>query len=352
MRGQRKLRWIGISVTLSVFLALTAGVGAAENKVTLAFDWLTYAKMAPFYVAAEKGWYKAENLDVKMVRGFGSMGTAQRVGAGQGEFGMSPLTDTIESRTRGNKIKTVSIFFHNTAACVMYIKGKGINKPKDLEGRTIGGPLPTDSWILFPLFAKAQGIDLSKIKHINMRPGDVYGALAGNVVDSIHGWITTRSGVIRGLKQKGMTRDDLGVFMYAQGGVSIYSQDIVVHENLIKKNPGLVRRMVWAINRAKVWTIENPKEALEAFWRVKPDLKATSADANRDELEVTIDMFRDDLVGKYGQSFPVRAKVLATQKAFTSAKNLPVEPVDNIYTDQFFKGMPKKYMFPKRWGKL
>ncbi|MFQ5911880.1 MAG: ABC transporter substrate-binding protein [Nitrospinota bacterium] len=352
MNRDRKLWGVVVPAALVFLWVLSAGVAGAADKVTLAFDWLTYAKMAPFYVAEAKGIYKAENLKVKMVRGFGSMDTAKRVGAGQVEFGMSTLTDTIESRTRGNKIKTVSIFFHNTAACVMYVKGKGINKPKDLEGRTVGGPLATDSWVLFPLFAKAQGINLSKIKHINMRPSDVYGALAGNVVDSIHGWITTRSGVLRNLKQKGKTADDLGIFMYAQGGVSIYSQDIVVREDMIAKKPDLVRRMVRAINRAKVWTIENPKEALETFWKVKPELKATSAEANRDELEVTIAMFKDDLVGKYGQGFPVRDKVISTQDAFTSAKNLPKEPVDNIYTDEFFKGMSKADLFPKKWGQL
>ncbi|MDP6484381.1 MAG: ABC transporter substrate-binding protein, partial [Nitrospinota bacterium] len=70
--------------------------------------------MAPFYVGKEQGFYKAENLQVKMVRGFGSIDTAKRVGAKQVEFGMSTLTDTIEIRTRGSKVKTVWIYFHDT----------------------------------------------------------------------------------------------------------------------------------------------------------------------------------------------------------------------------------------------
>lgn len=349
-KGISQWKWAWIA--LAVVWGLTGSGAFAADKATLAYDWLTYAKMAPFSVAVEKGFYQTEKLEVKHVRGFGSMDTAKRVGAGQVEMGMTTLTDTIESRIRGNKIKTVSIFFHNTAGVVMYLKGKGINKPRDLEGRTMGGPLATDSWVLFPLFAKAQGIDMSKIKHVNMRPSDIYSALAGNVVDSIHGWITTRSGVIRNMKQKGLSENDLGYFMYADGGVSIYSQDLTVREDMIAKSPDLVRRLVRAINRAKVWTIENPKEALEIFWKENPTLKATSQEANRDELEVTLNMFKDDLVDKYGQGFPVREKVIRTQEAFTSAKNLQKEPVDNIYTDQFFQGMPRDYLFPKRWGQF
>ncbi len=351
MRGHSKLRWLTVSLGVMTFLVFTARIGAAE-KITLAFDWLTYGKMAPFYVGKEQGFYKAENLQVKMVRGFGSIDTAKRVGAKQVEFGMSTLTDTIEIRTRGSKVKTVWIYFHDTPGAVMYIKGKGINTPKDLEGRTIGGPLATDSWILFPLFAKAQGIDMSKVKHINMGGAQVYGALAGGISDAIHTWVTSRPGVLRVFKQKGLGAKDLGMFKYVSGGVSLYSQDVVVHEDTIKNNPSLVRRMVRALSRSKVSSIENPEGALEAFWKDKPALKATSEAANRDELRMSMALFKDTLVEKYGQGFPVRSKVISTQTAFVAAKGLPKEPVDNIYTDQFVKGLSRADKFPKRWGKF
>ena len=352
MRGQGNFRWGMMCVAMAVVWVFTLGTNAAAEKITLAFDWLTYGKMAPFYVGNEQGFYKAENLEVKMVRGFGSIDTAKRVGAKQVEFGMSTLTDTIEIRTRGSKVKTVWIFFHDTPGVILYLKGKGINKPKDLEGRTVGGPVATDSWVLFPLFAKAQGIDLSKVKHVNMRPADVYGALAGGVVDSIHSWVTVIPAVTRIIKQKGMSRKDLGMFRYVEGGVSLYSQDVVVHEDTIKNNPGLVRRMVRALTRSKVWAIENPEGALEAFWKTKPALKATSEVANREELKVSMALFKDKYVAKYGQGYPVREKVVFTYNAFVDAKNLPKEPVDNIYTDEFVKGLSKAEKTPKRWGKF
>ena len=349
MRGRLTFRMAFLFLALSAFVFSWTGAASAE-KVTLAFDWLTYGKMAPFYTGNTQGFYKKENLEVKMVRGFGSIDTAKRVGAKQVEFGMSTLTDTIEIRTRGSKVKSVWIFFHDTPGVVLFIKGKGINKPKDLEGRTIGGPLATDSWVLFPLFAKAQGIDLAKVKHINMRPSDVYPALAGGRVDSVHSWVTVIPAVSRIIKQKGMSEKDLGMFRYVEGGVSLYSQDVVAHEDTINNNPDLVKRMVRALTRSKVWSIENPEGALEAFWKSNPALKATSAAANRGELKVSMALFKDKHVDKFGQGFPVREKVIFTQKAFTDAKDLPKEPVDNIYTDKFVKGLSKADKFPKKWG--
>jgi NitT/TauT family transport system substrate-binding protein len=352
MKRQVKFHPIILSVVLTVFWGFSTGIGEAADKVTLAFDWLTYGKMAPFYLGDTQGFYKAENLEVKMVRGFGSIDTAKRVGAKQIEFGMSTLTDTIEIRTRGSKVKTVWIYFHDTPGVVLFLKGKGINKPKDLEGRTMGGPIATDSWVLFPLFAKAQGIDLAKVKHVNMRPADVYGALAGGVVDSIHSWVTVIPAVTKIIGQKGMSEKDLGTFKYVKGGVSLYSQDVVAHEDTIKNNPGLVKRMVRAITRSKVSAIENPEAALEAFWKAKPTLKATSEKANRAELKVSMELFKDKYVDKHGQGYPVREKVVSTHAAFVSAKNLKKEPVDNIYTDEFVKGLSRKDKFPKSWGKF
>ncbi len=352
MKGTGKSRAVTALVALLALVFFCRGQALAADKVTLAFDWLTYGKMAPFYVGDDQGFYKAENLEVKMVRGFGSIDTAKRVGAKQVEFGMSTLTDTIEIRTRGSKVKTVWIFFHDTPGVVAYLKGKGINNPKDLEGRTMGGPIATDSWVLFPLFAKAQGIDMSKIKHVNMRPSDIFGALAGGVVDSIHTWVTTLPAVARVARQKGLTEKDIGTFRFVQGGVSLYSQDVVVHEDTAKNQPDLVRRMVRALTRAKVRSIEDPEGALEAFWKANPAVKATSEQANREELKVSMELFKDKYVDTQGQGFPVREKVISTQAAFVAAKGLPKEPVDNIYTDEFVKGLSREDKIPKKWGKF
>ena len=97
MRGRLTFRMAFLFLALSAFVFSWTGAASAE-KVTLAFDWLTYGKMAPFYTGNTQGFYKKENLEVKMVRGFGSIDTAKRVGAKQVEFGMSTLTDTITTR--------------------------------------------------------------------------------------------------------------------------------------------------------------------------------------------------------------------------------------------------------------
>ena len=52
--------------------ALLVGIAApasAEDKVTLQLKWVTQAQFAGYYVAKDKGFYKAEGLDVTIKPG-------------------------------------------------------------------------------------------------------------------------------------------------------------------------------------------------------------------------------------------------------------------------------------------
>ena len=48
----------------SVAAMLAAGVAHADDKVTLQLKWVTQAQFAGYYAAKDKGFYKAEGLDV------------------------------------------------------------------------------------------------------------------------------------------------------------------------------------------------------------------------------------------------------------------------------------------------
>lgn len=49
--------WAGVA-------SLLAAPAVAADKVTLRLDWSTIGYHSPFYLAAERGYYKAAGLDV------------------------------------------------------------------------------------------------------------------------------------------------------------------------------------------------------------------------------------------------------------------------------------------------
>jgi NitT/TauT family transport system substrate-binding protein len=90
----RTRRTIGTRVAL-----LAAGVvlfvwcfadAQALKPYTLVLDFVPTGEYVPHYTALEKGWYREEGLDVKIIRGQGSADTVKRIAAGQGDVGIAP----------------------------------------------------------------------------------------------------------------------------------------------------------------------------------------------------------------------------------------------------------------------
>ena len=70
MRTMKKL----IMLMLTFWLAFYA---QAADKVTIQLKWVTQAQFAGYYVAQEKGYYKAEGLDVTIKPGGPDIATPQ-----------------------------------------------------------------------------------------------------------------------------------------------------------------------------------------------------------------------------------------------------------------------------------
>ena len=90
-------------LTLLVVLATLAVplVGVAQKALkpyTLILDFVPTGEYVPHYTALEKGWYRDEGLDVKIVRGQGSADTVKRIAAGQGEVGIADISALIAAR--------------------------------------------------------------------------------------------------------------------------------------------------------------------------------------------------------------------------------------------------------------
>ena len=75
MRTMKKL----IMLTLTFGLVFSA---QAADKVTIQLKWVTQAQFAGYYVAQEKGYYKAEGLDVTFKPGGPDIATPQVIAGG------------------------------------------------------------------------------------------------------------------------------------------------------------------------------------------------------------------------------------------------------------------------------
>ena len=104
--GKRRINAVGIfAVALVVF---GASPSQAIDELKMRVDWVPYIMHAPFYLAAEKGWYKERGLDVKIDDRTGSSVTVQMVATGSYDASFAMQSAMAPGRNKGMMVKAIA----------------------------------------------------------------------------------------------------------------------------------------------------------------------------------------------------------------------------------------------------
>ena len=119
-------------------------------------------------------------------------------------------------------VKAVFIVYNRPAYAVIGRKSRGVIAPKDLEGQASSARRRTGGAAAqWPIFAKANGIDLAKVQVENVAFLVREPMLAAGQVDAITG-LTYQAFI--NLKDKGVPVDDVVVLRMADYGVDLYGK--------------------------------------------------------------------------------------------------------------------------------
>ena len=262
------------------FIALLAAVllsnAALEQKemtpIRFALDWRFEGPAAPFFVAIDKGYYKAAGLNVSIDPGAGSVEGINRVASGAYEVGFADINSLIKYRDnpRNLPVKAVMMVYDAPAFSIVALKKSGISKPKDLEGKTLGAPAADGAYAQWPIFVQANQIDASKVKIENIGFPVREPMLAQGKVDAIAGfWFSS----YMNLKANGVPGDDIVVILMRDHGVDLYGNVIIANPDLMRHSPKAIAGFVRATIRGIQETIKNPEAAIDSLMSRNPIAK-------------------------------------------------------------------------------
>src|SRR4029079_15828947 len=92
------------------------------------------------------------------------------VASGTYQMGFGDINSLIKFRDANpsNPVKAVLMVYNKPAFSIVERKSRGVEKPEDLEGKTLGGPAADGAFAQWRIFAKANDINASKVKIENV----------------------------------------------------------------------------------------------------------------------------------------------------------------------------------------
>jgi NitT/TauT family transport system substrate-binding protein len=252
----------------AVAMSMLCGPAKAQEKIIMALNWIPHTLHYGIYIAQDLGWYRQTGLDVTIQRGFGSGDTVKRVGTGTADIGLADAASVVVGRANNINTKIVAMLMDRNADSIYFVKGAGINTPKDLEGKTMGAAAGETSLNLLPAFAYNVGIDHKKIEIVTMSAPNKIPSLAQRRVDTIVTFTSEEPLVKSAGKKAGV---EIGRFLFANHGVEYYSIAFLVSDKMIAEKPQVIRTFLEATLRGYARAFEKPDEALDIFLKHNPE---------------------------------------------------------------------------------
>lgn len=236
---------------------------AAQTAVKFTLDWKFEGPAAPFLVGLDRGYYKAEGLDVTIDTAAGSLEPINRIAAGTYDIGFGDINSLIKFRDQNPTvpIKAVFMVYNKPAFSVVARKSRGVTRPKDLEGKKLGAPAADGAYAQWPIFVKANDIDASKVTIENVGFPVREPMLAAGQVDAITGFSFSS---FLNLKDRGVPVDDIVVMLMADYGVNLYGNAIIVNPRFLAEKPEAVKAFLRAFLKGLKETVRDPASAVDS----------------------------------------------------------------------------------------
>jgi NitT/TauT family transport system substrate-binding protein len=257
--SRRGIARLGAAFLLAA-TAPMAMIGPAQAQTTVRFtlDWRFEGPAALFLMGIEKGYFKAEGLDVTIEPGNGSREAVPRVASGSYDVGFGDVNSLIRYRDEnpGVDLKAVMMVYDKPPFAIVGRKSRGVSADvKSLEGRKFGAPAADAAFAKWPIFKTINKLDDSKMRLENVGFPVREPMLASGEVDAVFGY--ANSSYIN-LKSRGVPVDDIVVMLMADYGVELYGNAIMVSPKFLAEKPEALRGLLRALARSFKDTVADP----------------------------------------------------------------------------------------------
>jgi NitT/TauT family transport system substrate-binding protein len=236
--------------------AQNAASAQGAEKVTVRFTWKLKGEYAPLYVALEKGYYKAEGLDVQLSEGNGAQNVLKALAAGNEKFGYGPAVASAQATSQGLPVKVVALYQNSAPMGVIAYPDTPLKEPKDLEGKRLAISVGETFGDMIRPFTRINNVDVSKIQLIQMDSSARTMQFLTRKIDVMSVYLSNELPQIE--KRAGVK---FNVIKVTDFGLKVLGSSMYVSNAFAEQNPETVRKLLRATAKGYRDAMANPKEA-------------------------------------------------------------------------------------------
>ena len=310
----------------------------ADAKVVMDF---AFQGLHMFFTrGVDGGHYKREGLNVTIDRGYGSVDTVTKIAARGYDFGFPDVNTLVKFNSEHPDTRVISVLqvLDRSLNAVISLKSYGVSKPADLNGKTLAGSEGDAGRLMFPLFARSVGIDNSTIKWLSVASNLREAMVVKKQAQAMTAFAST---AFFNLQAAGVHANDIIVFMYANYGLDLYGNAVVVREDFAAQNPATVAAFVRGTVAGMLDAIKDPDQGVTSV-RKRDPLMNQSLELDRykyiAEHAILTANVRKNGLGALDKERLTRS-IAAVAESF-NIKNPPTP--DQIATDRFLPPRDKR----------
>ena len=311
-----------------------AGAGAAGagriTKVTLGLGFRPNVQFAPFYLAAQKGYYRDEGLDVSFEHP-GDTDLLKLTAAGRTlDYAVASGDEMLVARSQGAPLVYVGAYFHKYPVALIVPEDSGVTRVEQLEGKTVGVPgLFGATYTGLKALLSSAGLaetDVT-IRSVGFTQAD---ALQQKKVDAVMGYLNNEP---LQLRRRGVAVRTFPVYE----STDLVSNGIITNEAHLAAEREQVAALVRATMRGVRDAVADPEAALGAALAYVPEAGGENRAGSLEVLRASVPLWtgREAEVNGFGYTPPAAWE--ATRDFLRRAGSLgdPDVDVGKAYTNEF-----------------
>lgn len=267
----RRTMLLATTALLAIPAALRAQAPARLEKLTVAGWSKPITEITPLLVDEDKGFYRANGVDLAYVPGAGGGDAIRNILSGQADVAFTDPGSFFSALDKGEKLRAIYDIYPQNVFNVVSLKSANIGKPADLKGKKIG---------VYSLSSGTRQNLLVLLHQAGLSESDVTIVVTGllNFAPLLQGQVDATAATDTGLaigRRKGV--GDVNVLEVGKY-LNVSSDLFVVREEVYQQKKALLKRFLKAYRDASAWMIASPEEA--ARLAVKRAIDGTDPVAN------------------------------------------------------------------------